>query len=57
MSFRVATGAQPPDGYGIKANTKSGLYWVPGAPGYDEADVEIWFASEEFAVTNGFVRG
>lgn len=57
MSFRVATGAEPPEGYGIKANTKSGLYWVPGAPGYDEADVEIWFASEEFAVTNGFVRG
>ena len=57
MSFRVATGAEPPEGYGIKANTKSGLYWVPGSPGYDEADVEIWFASEEFAVTNGFVRG
>jgi len=30
---------------------------VPGVPGYDDADVEIWFASEEFAVTNGFVRG
>ena len=57
MSFRVATGAEPPEGYVIKANTKSGLYWVPGAPGYDDADVEIWFASEEFAVTNGFVRG
>ena len=57
MSFRVATGAEPPEGYVIKANTKSGLYWVPGAPGYDDADVEIWFASEEFAVTNGFIRG
>ncbi len=57
MSFRVATGAEPPAGYVIKANTKSGLYWVPGALGYDDADVEIWFASEEFAVTNGFVRG
>ncbi|MCX8561524.1 hypothetical protein OS122_11580 [Mycolicibacterium mucogenicum] len=57
MSFRVATGAEPPEGYGIKANTESGLYWVPGAPGYDEAPVQIWFASEEFAVTNGFIRG
>ncbi|MUL80093.1 LGFP repeat-containing protein [Mycolicibacterium sp. CBMA 226] len=57
MSFRVATGAEPPEGYDIKANTKSGLYWVPGAAGYDDAPVEIWFASEEFAVTNGFVRG
>ena len=57
MSFRVATGAEPPDGYGIKANTESGLYWVPGSPGYDEAPVQIWFASEEFAVTNGFIRG
>ena len=57
MSFRVATGAEPPEGYDIKANTKSGLYWVPGAPGYDDADVEIWFASEDFAVTNGFIRG
>ena len=57
MSFRVATGAEPPEGYGIKANTESGLYWVPGSPGYDEAPVQIWFASEEFAVTNGFIRG
>ncbi|MDR3662363.1 MAG: hypothetical protein P4L86_18615 [Mycobacterium sp.] len=57
MSFRVATGAPPPHGYDIKADTKTGLYWVPGSPGYDTAPVEIWFASEEFAVTNGFIRG
>ncbi|MUM07460.1 MULTISPECIES: hypothetical protein [unclassified Mycolicibacterium] len=57
MSFRVATDAEPPAGYDIKANTKTGLYWVPGSPGYDSAHVEIWFASEEFAVTNGFIRG
>jgi len=57
MSFRVATGAEPPEGYDIKANTESGLYWVPGAAGYDDAPVQIWFASEEFAVTNGFIRG
>lgn len=57
MSFRVATGAEPPQGYNIKANTESGLYWVPGSAGYDDAPVQIWFASEEFAVTNGFIRG
>lgn len=58
MSFRVAFGdGSAPEGYAIKANTKSGEYWVPGSPGYDDAPVEIWFASEEFAITNGFIRG
>jgi uncharacterized protein with LGFP repeats len=47
---------QAPEGYPIKANTKSGLYWTPNSAGYDEAQAEIWFASEEFAITNGFVR-
>jgi uncharacterized protein with LGFP repeats len=45
-----------PDGYPIKADTKSGLYWAPGSTLYDDARAEIWFASEEFARTNGFVR-
>ncbi|MGB8402583.1 MAG: hypothetical protein WCE30_00745 [Mycobacterium sp.] len=59
MSFRVAVGdgTFAPAGYTIKADTKSGHYWVPGTPGYDSAPVEIWFASEDFAVTNGFVQG
>jgi uncharacterized protein with LGFP repeats len=47
---------QAPDGYPIKADTKSGLYWVPGSSIYDDARAEIWFASEEIARTNGFVR-
>jgi uncharacterized protein with LGFP repeats len=47
---------QAPDGYPIKADTKSGLYWAPGSALYDDARAEIWFASEEFAITNGFVR-
>lgn len=46
-----------PDGYPIKADTKSGLYWIPGSADYDEAPAEIWFASEEIARTNGFVPG
>ncbi|HET7667596.1 MAG TPA: hypothetical protein VFK56_16320 [Mycobacterium sp.] len=45
-----------PEGYPIKADTKSGLYWAPGSTLYDEAQAEIWFVSEEFARTNGFVR-
>lgn len=59
MSFRVALGNKEsaPEGYEIKADTKSGHYWVPGSPGYDAAPAEIWFASEDFAITNGFIRG
>ncbi len=48
---------QPPDGYPVKADTKSGLYWLPGSADYEEAPAEVWFASEEMARTNGFVRG
>ena len=46
-----------PDGYPVKADTTTGLYWLPGNGRYDEARAEIWFASEEFALTNGFVKG
>lgn len=45
-----------PDGYAVKADTGTGQYWTPDTPGYDQTPAEIWFASEEFAVTNGFVR-
>ena len=48
--------SEAPDGYPIKADTKSGLYWAPGSSLYDDARAEIWFASEEIARTNGFVR-
>ncbi|MDY6871479.1 MAG: hypothetical protein SV966_13540 [Actinomycetota bacterium] len=51
-----ATGVAP-TGYPVKADTKTGLYWAPGSRGYDDAAAEIYFASEEFARTNGFVRG
>ena len=45
-----------PEGYPIKADTSSGLYWAPGSTDYDEARAEIWLASEEMARTIGFVR-
>ena len=47
---------QAPEGYPVKADTQSGLYWTPDSGLYDDARAEISFASEEFARTNGFVR-
>lgn len=46
---------EAPEGYPVKANTKTGVYWAPGSPAYDDASAEIWFASEELARVNGFV--
>lgn len=46
-----------PEGYPVKADTTTGVYWTPGSGQYDQARAEIWFASEEFALTNGFVKG
>jgi uncharacterized protein with LGFP repeats len=44
-----------PDGYPIKADTKSGVYWTPGSASYGDARAEIWFATEELARLNGFL--
>jgi uncharacterized protein with LGFP repeats len=57
-SMRLATGDRyrAPEGYPVKADTKTGRYWAPGSPGYRDVEAEIWFASEDFAQTNGFVR-
>lgn len=46
-----------PNGYPVKADTKTGLYWTPDSSLYGVARAEIWFASEEFALTNGFTKG
>jgi len=46
-----------PTGYPVKADTTTGVYWLPGSGDYDQARAEIWFASEEFALTNGFIKG
>jgi uncharacterized protein with LGFP repeats len=45
---------QAPDGYVIKANTHSGLYYTPDSALYDHTVPEVWFASEELAQANGF---
>jgi uncharacterized protein with LGFP repeats len=57
-SLRLAS-ADPfkgPEGFPIKADTKSGLYWTPDNGHYAGAAAELWFASEEFALTNGFTK-
>ena len=46
-----------PEGYPIKADTRSGLYWIPESADYAEAPAEIWFVSEEIARANGFAPG
>lgn len=40
----------------IKANTHSGLYYAPDSALYDHTVPEVWFASEELAQANGFVK-
>ncbi|MGU3500430.1 LGFP repeat-containing protein [Mycobacterium sp. C31M] len=57
-SMRLATTDRyrAPEGYPVKADTKTGLYWAPGSRGYRDTEAEIWFASEEFAQANGFIR-
>lgn len=52
----LADPQRAPQGYPIKADTTTGFYWSPDSRQYDDAVAEIWFISEEFARTNGFVR-
>lgn len=47
---------QAPEGYTIKGNTHSGLYYTPDSVLYENTLPEVWFASEELAQANGFVR-
>jgi uncharacterized protein with LGFP repeats len=43
-----------PEGYPVKANASSGLYYMPESAVYEDTPAEIWFASEEVAKANGF---
>lgn len=47
---------QAPEGYVIKANTHSGLYYTPDCALYDHTLPEVWSASEELAQANGFIK-
>lgn len=55
-SFALADPYQAPEGYVIKANTHSGLYYTPESVLYDNTLPEVWFATEELARANGFVK-
>ncbi len=45
---------QVPDGYPVKANASSGLYYLPDNGLYEDTLAEIWFATEAMAQANGF---
>jgi uncharacterized protein with LGFP repeats len=47
---------QAPEGYPVKANVGSGLYYTEDSARYDDTLAEIWFASEEAAQFNGFTK-
>lgn len=47
---------QAPEGYVIKANTHSGLYYTPDSALYNNTLPEVWFATEDLAQANGFVK-
>ncbi|MGH3564360.1 MAG: LGFP repeat-containing protein [Mycobacterium sp.] len=47
---------QVPEGYPVKANVGSGLYYTAESALYDDTLAEIWFTSEEAAQLNGFVK-
>ncbi|HTM85108.1 MAG TPA: hypothetical protein VL179_09445, partial [Mycobacterium sp.] len=45
-----------PEGYPIKANTVSGLYYTPDNALYHDTLAEVWFATEPIAQANGFIK-
>jgi uncharacterized protein with LGFP repeats len=47
---------QVPTGYPVKANASFGLYYMPDSALYEDTLAEIWFASEEIARANGFIK-
>lgn len=47
-------GSEPPEGYAVKANSRSRKYREPGSTGYDKANADVWFASAEAAEAAGF---
>ncbi|WP_234793918.1 LGFP repeat-containing protein [Mycolicibacillus koreensis] len=47
---------QAPEGFPIKANTVSGLYYTPDNPLYHDTLAEVWFATETIAQANGFLK-
>ena len=49
-------GSEPPEGFAVKANSRSHKYRAPGSAGYDKANADVWFASVEAAEAAGFTQ-
>ena len=49
-------GSEPPEGYAVKANSRSRKYRAPGSTGYDKANADVWFTSAEAAEAAGFTQ-
>lgn len=47
---------QVPEGYPVKANASFGVYYMPDSALYEDTLAEFWFASEEIARANGFIK-
>ncbi|HEX7322228.1 MAG TPA: hypothetical protein VF299_04735 [Mycobacterium sp.] len=47
---------EPPPGYPVKANVGSGLYYTTDSALYDDTLAELWFADEDAAQRNGFIK-
>jgi uncharacterized protein with LGFP repeats len=47
---------QMPDGYPIKASARFGLYYTPASALYHDTLAELWLASEDVALANGFIK-
>ena len=45
-----------PQGWTVKGNADSLLFYTEDAPGYRRAAADVWFETEEAATTAGFTR-
>jgi hypothetical protein len=45
-----------PQGWTVKGNADSLLFYTEDAPGYGRAAADVWFESEEAATKAGFTR-
>ncbi len=49
-------GSEPPEGFVVKANTRTRKYRAPGSAGYERAVADVWFTSADAAQAAGFVK-
>lgn len=56
IQLPLADPYEVPAGYPVKGNARFGLYYTAASALYSDTLAEIWFASEEVAELNGFVK-